>query len=78
MKKVAMQFCWYSLACGVAPADAATPVVRITDKPHTRFRWANFADNELATLITPEGKLGKIVYNYSELAKNVGDRPSSY
>ena len=51
------------LVVGIAPADAATPAVRITDKPHTNFE-GEFRDNELASLITPEGKLGKVVFNY--------------
>jgi hypothetical protein len=56
------------LVVGVTPADAATPVVRITDKPHTNFEGA-FRDNELAQLITPEGKLGKVVFNSSSAKK---------
>jgi len=62
MKKLVVALLAF-LVVGVAPADAATPVVRITDKPHTNFE-GEFRDNELASLITPEGKLGRVVFNY--------------
>lgn len=46
----------------ISPAAAATPVIRIVDKPHVNFE-GEFYDNELASLIAPEGKLGKLVFN---------------
>ena len=67
MKKVAIVLLAL-IAFGVTPAAAATPVVRITDKPHKDFEGA-FRDNELATLITPEGELGKIVFNSTNSKK---------
>ena len=67
MKKVAIVLLAF-IAFGVTPADAATPVVRVTDKPHKDFEGA-FRDNELATLITPEGELGKIVFDSANSKK---------
>jgi len=67
MKKVAIVLLAL-IAIGVTPVAAATPVVRVTDKPHKDFEGA-FRDNELATLITPEGKLGKIVFNSANSKK---------
>ena len=49
-------------------ASAATPVVRITDKPHTGFD-GKFRDNELATSLLPDGKLGKLVSSVSNARK---------
>ena len=43
-------------------AQAATPVIRIVDKPHTNFD-GTFRNNELAQSLLPNGKLGKLVYN---------------
>lgn len=42
-------------------AQADTPVIRIVDQPHLNFdgTWRN---NELATLLQPDGTLGKPVY----------------
>ena len=42
-------------------AQAATPVIRIVDKPHTNFD-GTFRNNELAQSLLPNGKLGKLVY----------------
>lgn len=56
------------LVVGITPVNAATPVVNITDKPHTNFE-GDFRDNELAALIAPEGKLGKVVFNSSSAKK---------
>jgi hypothetical protein len=67
MKKLAVALLAL-LVVGVTPAGAATPVVRIADKPHTNFE-GEFRDNELASLITPEGKLGKVVFNSSGAKK---------
>ncbi|CAN2230381.1 hypothetical protein MCEMRE185_01486 [Candidatus Nanopelagicaceae bacterium] len=49
-------------------ASAATPVIRITDKPHTGFD-GKFRDNELATSLLPDGKLGKLVSSFSNAKK---------
>lgn len=49
-------------------ANAATPVIRITDKPHTGFD-GKFLDNELATSLLPDGKLGKLVSSFSNAKK---------
>lgn len=45
-------------------AQAATPVIRIVDKPHTNFD-GTFRDNELAASLLPNGKLGKLIYSTS-------------
>ena len=44
------------------PAHADTPVIRITDIPHTNFD-GTFRDNDLVMSLTPEGKLGKALFN---------------
>jgi hypothetical protein len=49
-------------------AEAATPVIRITDKPHTGFD-GKFRDNDLATSLLPDGKLGKLVSSISNAKK---------
>ena len=56
------------LSFSVPSAEAATPVIRITDKPHTGFD-GKFRDNELATSLLPEGKLGKLVSSISNARK---------
>lgn len=42
-------------------ANAATPVIRIVDIPHRNFD-GTFRDNELATTLTPDGRLGKAIF----------------
>ena len=42
-------------------AQAARPVIRIVDKPHTNFD-GSFRDNELAVSLLPNGKLGKLIF----------------
>jgi hypothetical protein len=49
-------------------AEAGTPVVRVTDKPHIGFD-GKFRDNQLATSLLPEGKLGKLVYSMDIVKK---------
>ena len=49
-------------------AQAETPVVRITDQPHMNFD-GTFRNNKLATLILPDQKLGRLVFNTSALKK---------
>jgi hypothetical protein len=50
------------------PASAATPVIRITDRPHTGID-GKFLDNELAISLLPDGKLGKLVSSFSNAPK---------
>ena len=45
-----------------APAHADTPVIRIIDTPHRNFD-GTFRDNDLVMSLTPEGKLGKALFN---------------
>lgn len=54
------------------PADAATPVIRIVDIPHTNFD-GTFRDNELVGALSPEGSLGKAVFTKSRSATWVID-----
>ena len=42
-------------------AQAAQPVIRIVDKPHTSFNGI-FRDNELAASLLPNGKLGELIF----------------
>ena len=42
-------------------AQADTPVIRIVDKPHTNSD-GTFRNNELATSLLPNGKLGKLIF----------------
>ncbi len=44
--------------------QAATPVVRVVDTPHRNFD-GTFRDNELATTLTPTGRLGKAIFQAS-------------
>ena len=58
MKKVALLLLTLTFFLVTPPVQAATPVVRITDIPHTDFQ-GNFRDNKLALSLTPDGELGK-------------------
>ena len=49
-------------------ATAASPVVRITDRPHVNF-VGDFIDNDLATDLLPEGRLGVLVSPFSYAKK---------
>lgn len=51
-----------TLAIALPVASADTPVIRIVDKPHLNFdgTWRN---NELVTLLEPNGRLGKLVFS---------------
>ena len=49
-------------------AQASTPVVRITEKPHLSLD-GTFRDNDLAQLILPGGRLGKLVSSISNARK---------
>lgn len=60
MKKlIAVLFCFSFFAIPSAHADPA--VIRIIDKPHLNFE-NKFRDNELATTLLPDGKLGKLIF----------------
>jgi hypothetical protein len=67
MKKFALAIVLL-ISFSIPSAEAATPVIRITDKPHTGFD-GKFRDNELATSLLPEGKLGKLVSSISSARK---------
>jgi len=49
-------------------ATADTPVVMVTDKPHVNF-VGEFVDNELATSLLPDGRLGSLVSSFSSARK---------
>ena len=61
-KVVAALFALSFLA--IPNAQAATPVIRIVDKPHTTFD-GTFRSNELAVTLLPNGKLGKLIFGVS-------------
>jgi hypothetical protein len=67
MKKLALAAILL-VSFSIPSADAATPVTRITDKPHTGFD-GKFRDNELATSLLPDGQLGKLVSSISNIKK---------
>ena len=67
MKKLALATILL-ISFSIPSADAATPVTRITDKPHTGFD-GKFRDNELATSLLPDGQLGKLVSSISNIKK---------
>jgi len=52
--------------------EAATPVVRVVDVPHRNFD-GTFRDNELAQTLTPDGRLGKALFNANGTATWVID-----
>ena len=53
-------------------AVADTPVVRIVDVPHRNFD-GTFRDNDLATTLTPDGRLGKALFKANTTATWVID-----
>ena len=65
MKKVALLLLTLTFFLLTPPVQAATPVVRITDIPHTDFQ-GNFRDNKLALSLTPDGELGKALTRASK------------
>jgi hypothetical protein len=67
MKKLALAAILL-ISFSIPSADAATPVTRITDKPHTGFD-GKFRDNELATSLLPDGQLGRLVSSISSTKK---------
>ena len=73
MKKVlALTTIVAALIISLPVAQAATPVVRIVDVPHRNFD-GTFRDNELATTLTPEGRLGKALFRSNSTATWVID-----
>ena len=56
----------FTIATPSATAD--TPVVMVTDKPHVNF-VGEFVDNELATSLLPDGRLGSLVSSFSSARK---------
>lgn len=72
MKKVVSVLIALFLVGIILPANAATPVIRIVDIPHTNYD-GTFRDNELVGELSPEGKLGKAVYAKNRTATWVID-----
>ena len=62
------------LVAGISlPAvEAATPVVRVIDVPHRNFD-GTFRDNDLVKTLTPEGRLGKALFQSNSSATWVID-----
>lgn len=62
MKKIgALVTIVIALFIAVPTASADTPIIRIVDVPHRNFD-GSFRDNELATTLKPEGRLGKLIF----------------
>ena len=63
-----------AIACFIAmpSVSAATPVIRIVDVPHRNFD-GTFRDNDLATTLTPDGRLGKLLFQSNSAATWVID-----
>lgn len=59
-------------AIALPSLEAATPVVRVVDVPHRNFD-GTFRDNELAQSLTPDGALGKALFNANGTATWVID-----
>ena len=60
MKKLALILIALSFL-GLPHAEAATPTIRVIDKPHLRFD-GTFRENDLTTALLPDGRLGVLVY----------------
>lgn len=56
----------------LTPVKAATPVIRVVDVPHRNFD-GTFRDNDLASTLTPDGRLGKTVFKANSSATWVID-----
>lgn len=56
-----------ALVIGLPSANAATPVIRVVDVPHRNFD-GTFRDNDLVETLTPNGKLGKLLYRGNSTA----------
>ena len=61
-----------ALVIGLPTAVADTPVIRVVDIPHRNFD-GTFRDNELATALTPDGRLGKALFSSNKSATWVID-----
>jgi hypothetical protein len=61
-----------ALVIQLPTAIADTPVIRVVDIPHRNFD-GTFRDNELATTLTPDGRLGKALYSSQKSATWVID-----
>ena len=73
MKKILFAlFATFTALVAMPPLQAATPVVRVVDIPHRNFD-GTFRDNELATTLTPDGKLGKALFRSNNSATWVID-----
>jgi hypothetical protein len=71
-RALAFGFTLLSLAISLPVAHAATPVVRVVDIPHRTFDGI-FRDNDLATTLTPSGRLGKPLFHGSSASTWVID-----
>jgi hypothetical protein len=60
-KSIAISGAFLSLILAAPVATADTPVVRVVDTAHRNFD-GTFRDNELATTLTPDGRLGKALF----------------
>jgi Family of unknown function (DUF6049) len=61
-----------ALIAPLPQATSATPVIRIVDIPHRNFD-GTFRDNDLATTLTPDGRLGKSLFKANTSATWVID-----
>lgn len=61
-----------AIVIGLPVAVSDTPVIRVVDIPHRNFD-GTFHDNELATTLTPDGRLGKALFSSSKNATWVID-----
>jgi hypothetical protein len=52
----------------IPPAHADTPILRIVDKPHLTYE-GTFRNNDLATSLLPNSKLGKLIFTPSSLQR---------
>lgn len=60
-RSVAALLAVISVIFSIPTATAATPVVRVVDVPHRNFD-GTFRNNELASTLTPDGRLGKALF----------------
>lgn len=73
MKKIfSLTIAFAALVISLPAAQSATPVVRVVDVPHRNFD-GTFRDNDLATTLTPEGRLGKALFTANTTATWVID-----
>jgi hypothetical protein len=72
MKKLALAAALLTTFISLPVADAATPVIRVVDVPHQNFDHT-FRDNDLATTLLPDGRLGKALFKGNRTATWVID-----